>query len=729
MSNELVINFTRRKDYAKLDETLAIAYEHPILFGRSAHNHVDVNLEEGDVSRRHMEIARRDDGFYATCLSSLGMTVNERKYNSGESVLLHRNDEVMLGGVVRFRIKALPEFEQPDDADGATQAMDDAASSTGETIAPGMATGATISPGMATGATVSPGMATGATISPGMLTEATIAPGMATGATISPGMQTEATIAAGMATGATVSPGMAVLEAPSVPRIHPPRTQAPVPPRPAESAAANSGSGEGELYEAPFDDSGTFGPGGPAHMPRIPQPGDPAAGDDGRPTAPSGINPPAVGGWAAIDKPGPQINSPRDARDAEETPSSGVPDFGGAGQTSTSGVAQGRDPASGKTVVFDGTGMVDPKMLVEEQIKRKERAEAKKRGKSMLRAFLVALLLVVAAAALWVMRPVDQQLVNFPMAGKRPDIKSRQIFDASGAHILDIYYPRGTGGAMRELEDGGVFSVFTYHGRNRDVPYRLSFAVRTSPAELELSLAESYDAWRKEAAAAENLVFTGGPAGVRDVLFFEDFYGRNFYVAASSHGMACILGEYTLQRQKMAWHGTALYFRNGDTAYILRREFPEKHWVRASWIMRENPNLAVYKEFNIARWESPGAAGLLRDRDIPSLKSDARRLLDRERISDWRELEKTIDTLMAATWSAQGADKEEAVALLAEFRARKAALYNQKLFAFANYRTNGDMRGMQEVFAECKAIFGADERDRHSAIFNNPQNWTCKKER
>jgi hypothetical protein len=145
--------------------------------------------------------------------------------------------------------------------------------------------------------------------------------------------------------------------------------------------------------------------------------------------------------------------------------------------------------------------------------------------------------------------------------------------------------------------------------------------------------------------------------------------------------------------------------------------------------MEVNPNIAVYNSFNLSRWESPGRGKMRRGLSVKELEADARQMLQSDRVFNWIELGMTIDTLMAVTWSGKDDERKVARSLLAEYRARKENYYKRLLNAFESHRRNEDFRKMQEVFNDCKSVFGADAKDRRFNIFNNPEIWSCRKER
>ena len=145
--------------------------------------------------------------------------------------------------------------------------------------------------------------------------------------------------------------------------------------------------------------------------------------------------------------------------------------------------------------------------------------------------------------------------------------------------------------------------------------------------------------------------------------------------------------------------------------------------------MEVNPNIAVYNSFNLPRWESPGKDKMRMGLSVKELEADARQMLQSDRVFNWIELERTIDTLMAVTWRGKDDERKVARLLLTEYRVRKENYYKRLLNAFDSHRRNEDFRKMQEVFNDCKAVFGSDAKDRRFNIFNNPEIWSCRKER
>ena len=612
MADEIKINFTKRGSFSKLDETMVLPTNRPIVFGRSTKD-TDVYLEEQDVSGRHLEIRREADGFFAVCLSRYGMKVNERKVGQGESVRLSVEDEIMLGAQVRFRIKSLPESDELSDdedsvTDGETVALDDAESGTGATRP---------------------------------VPDETLATRPAPEET----------------------QGTRPLSSDMTMETTPFKAEEIVARTPVEDALSGEITPSEELAHAKRENT----------------------------DAPSAAEP------ITADAPS-QTDSP----------------------TTTGSDA---DSVSGGTIAG---GTIGVKKDVFERMRQNEIAAQKARR--LLKFFLISVILLVSAATIWVFRPKDEILVNFPMVDGKPDVKSYKVQDENGQHILDVYYPVSK--LMKEISGKGTFSVDTYNGRKRNVPYKLAFQVKRNELELEKSLVESFCDWRSACEKSEKIVFVDSPAGSWGEFFFEDKYpAPDFCQQNSLHGLATIMAEYTIDRAGSAWHGTVTYFRSGDSAYILRREIPEKHWARGKWLMEVNPNIAVYNSFNLPRWESPGKDKMRMGLSVKELEADARQMLQSDRVFNWIELERTIDTLMAVTWRGKDDERKVARSLLTEYRVRKENYYKRLLNAFDSHRRNEDFRKMQEVFNNCKSVFGADAKDRRFNIFNNPEIWSCRKER
>ena len=389
----------------------------------------------------------------------------------------------------------------------------------------------------------------------------------------------------------------------------------------------------------------------------------------------------------------------------------------------TSDSATMQDALSGQTIGLTEGGMTRPFDMDQARI-IDGRIQSERKARQTLRIFLLLLVLIVSGAAVWLLSPKDEKLVNFRMVNGIPDMETYQVSDADGNRILDVYYQRDD--RMKKVNAGGVFSVETFTGRKGNVPYRLMFSTWKNVNELALSLSESFDAWKKECEEREKTVFLESDPGKWGQFFFENRYS-DYCQQRSLHGMACSSSEYTKTSEGTAWHGVVIYFRDGDMVYALRREMPERFWLRGEWITGFNPNMVVYGKFNLDRWESPGREKLKIRLSVKELIADARSMLAAHRISNWEELGMTIDTLMVKTWESRGEDREIARKLLTEFRKRKDVQYKIMLNSFENFRQNGDSAGMSRIFAECQAVFGSDTGDRRYSIFNNPEIWSCRK--
>ena len=99
---EFKITVTRGKS---LDESFSVAFDGPILVGRSHES--NIRLKEDDVSGRHVRFEKTESGVFAIILGRFGAKINEKPYEKDETVAVRAGDVFELGGKARFRIDEL----------------------------------------------------------------------------------------------------------------------------------------------------------------------------------------------------------------------------------------------------------------------------------------------------------------------------------------------------------------------------------------------------------------------------------------------------------------------------------------------------------------------------------------------------------------------------------------------------------------------------------------------
>lgn len=113
MSQKLKITFTGGD---QIGEEVERELTSTLLVGRS--HSADVRVREPDVSGKHFEIVRRDDGCFVRNLSRFPAKVDGRSLNTGEEAPLVKKSLVEVGSRLRMRIDGLPQgTARSDDGD------------------------------------------------------------------------------------------------------------------------------------------------------------------------------------------------------------------------------------------------------------------------------------------------------------------------------------------------------------------------------------------------------------------------------------------------------------------------------------------------------------------------------------------------------------------------------------------------------------------------------------
>lgn len=394
---------------------------------------------------------------------------------------------------------------------------------------------------------------------------------------------------------------------------------------------------------------------------------------------------------------------------------------------SVGGVVVGEDEAETSA----GTGGGET-VAAETQVAPQEMMEELRRSMAMRskgrRAGAAALLGVFAIAlvGLWFASRPDNETdsMTYPLDAKgNPDAASYILRDPAGRALLEVDYPRNRKASVAESPAPGGITVSTFMGRGRDVPFRLVLEARPSAAELEMSLVQSARAWIAEAAASGGgFVFDESAAESLGPKFFEDAYPGSCQTA-TLYGVRFVQFEYKRTGTGgELWHGIAIYFRRGDTAYVHRREIPERHWTRGGYRLQKDPNIAVYANFSEGYWESPGRDAIPKGRGKNELLAEVRAALDRSRASDWRFAKRDIDALLAASWREDPATREAAEGCLRQFREALRVFYWQKYNAYVNARDNLQDKRAMRFRKDAEMVF--DDRDeRYYYLIANGEVW------
>ena len=371
---------------------------------------------------------------------------------------------------------------------------------------------------------------------------------------------------------------------------------------------------------------------------------------------------------------------------------------------------------------------------MDEIFRMKRMLEDKRRFKHRFFGFITLLAAATLGTALFVFWPRPEKWLSHPLrpGTKVADLGQFIVKSESGAIEMVIDYPNDR--SMTKTESGDSLDVMTVTGRDRNVPFRLSFQRRTDLAELRLSLAES--ALREMNALAkggyefsisedESHLDDESKAGI----LFLEIENAGSCQLKTQRGTRFFRREYRREEGGAKWHGIMVFLRSGATVYRLLREIPEDVWPRGKYLLRGDINMAFYKGFLSGHWESPGAARLVSGKSDDELKASVRSALAKARPVDWARISAEIDTLVVNSWNAASEERKEALKILSEFREMKNRFYRELQSRSSVARLNKDSKKYGEVFDKCRSAFAGDTEDLRSRRVNDPKEWPCQLKR
>ena len=382
-----------------------------------------------------------------------------------------------------------------------------------------------------------------------------------------------------------------------------------------------------------------------------------------------------------------------------ETPHSLVPSFSGQDSPSFSGTSEGETQA-----MVTRAGNMDVIRAITEEKDRVRRFRQR-----MLTVAVFGVLAVLGALVYW-RWPRAERWLSHPQP-----IAQHFVKDSAGRTLLFVDYPNNSRTRTSPRADGGI-DVETMTGKSRTVPFRLSLDVRRDATELERSLESSAE---REMKGLEKQGYAFDPAGTDGGFgFFEWDYPKSCERGGTQRGVRFCRREFTRSDGAGQWHGVLIYFRNVDTAYRLLREIPDPEWPRGQWLLREDPNLALYAGFLSKQWESPGAPALAdySRREPAALIKAVDAALERNLPNEWKDTALMIDALQLAGLKGDVALRTEATARLERLRKAKRLFYDE-------CASRRDCGAGKEAFVRCWGAFGNDTGDLRGRRLSNPKEW------
>ena len=200
--------------------------------------------------------------------------------------------------------------------------------------------------------------------------------------------------------------------------------------------------------------------------------------------------------------------------------------------------------------------------------------------------------------------------------------------------------------------------------------------------------------------------------------FFEWDYPKSCQGGGTQRGVRFCRREFTRSDSAGQWHGILIYFRDVDTVYRLLREIPDPEWPRGQWLLREDPNIALYAGFLSKQWESPGAQTLAdySRREPADLIKAVDAALERNLPNEWKDTASMIDALLLAGLKGDAALRAEATARLERLRKIKRLFYDE-------CASRRDCGARKEAFVRCWGAFGNDISDLRGRRLSNPKEW------
>lgn len=376
-----------------------------------------------------------------------------------------------------------------------------------------------------------------------------------------------------------------------------------------------------------------------------------------------------------------------------------APSLSGADAASFSGTSDGETQA-----MATRAGNMDVIRAIAE-----EKARVKRFRQRMTTVAVFGALALLGAVVYWRWPRAERWLAH-----PQPIVQHTVASSAGGTRLF-VDYPKNSRTRTSERANGGI-DVETVTGQARDVPFRLSLDVRCDAVELDLSLEESVG---RELAGLGRQGYVFEPVGTDGGFgFFEWDYPKSCENGGSQRGVRFYRREFTRSDGAGQWHGILIYFRDTETAYRLLREIPDPEWPRGQWLLREDPNIALYASFLSRQWESPGAAALAdySGREPSELLKSVDAALERNLPSEWKETSRMIDTLMLVGLKGNASVSDEANERLSRLRTAKRLFYDE----CTSRRDCGYGDG---AFVRCWGAFGNDAGDLRCRRLSNPAEW------
>ena len=329
-----------------------------------------------------------------------------------------------------------------------------------------------------------------------------------------------------------------------------------------------------------------------------------------------------------------------------------------------------------------------------EQLRRFDRAQIQKKRMILLLGILIALLIV--ASAFYYNSNSTENPATWPgeISGQYDDEQTE--LEAVPDGYFMVYYPKA--GLRSKKSDASNCEILTAIGKRYDIPFHISFSVKTLENGFETTREKSFAEWEDK---ADNFKFIGEPV--------EDFLRKDG--AGYPYYKVC----YTRVQNGFKWRGILNYLRYLDKEIVFLKEVPESQYWRAERTLNDYECVVVAKSTDDSYWDIPEKVS-----DVDTtllLEAAAEQLRNNIVAMDWKQMDFVLRTLLYRAY--KNKDKaliDTAQRLWKYFKAKKDIWFSKCCLAYNFYEAQGDTRKTREIVDECLRKFDSPHDYRHIRI-------------
>ncbi len=335
----------------------------------------------------------------------------------------------------------------------------------------------------------------------------------------------------------------------------------------------------------------------------------------------------------------------------------------------------------------------------------KELILAQKR-KIFWRVFLFVLAFFAVAAAYYFLQPRPEKVLSWPRRDDgRYDVHSVQLETPFGAKALWLTVPGGPYLASTK-DTNGVVRVTTRLGKQRDVPFWVTFSCETNRDAVTQNRIVLFEKKKRQLAATGSWNFQAStPTAFLGADNGLPYLGAQ-YLRSVRKGME------TEQR-----YGHLLFAVWGDKILTLLREIPAVEQWRGGAILSAEPLLNVERGALEARWEGRTD---YRDEPVESMLSEADALLASKASMRWQEVEFLLQSVLIKSVLQTGSEAqkthEKSLERLRDLRQKERLEYSRLKGEWEKSKRLGDADGCRNTLGEALKIFSVPD-DKRNAFF------------